>query len=197
MEAQMVNEAIFSVAGFVATKPYFSATKTGLPTLTMRLAWTPRRIDRATGEWTDEPTCFVSVRCFGKTAENCRFSLDKGDPVVVTGTLKMHDYQAKDGTQRTNVDITAASIGHDLSRGVTAFRRLRPKDESSSEDHQAEAGADGSEPAEGAVPGSTSAAAEAAEDELVDIRPADDDPESVAEIEEAMQPADEPVAASF
>jgi single-strand DNA-binding protein len=133
----MSNEATFSVAGYVATRPEYRHTKTGVPTLTMRLAWTPRRLDRATNQWADEPSCFVSVQCFRRVAENARFSLDKGDPVVVSGTLRIRDYDAKDGSRRTNVDIIAASIGHDLSRGVTAFRRLRPPSERDAEDQLA------------------------------------------------------------
>ena len=123
----MPNEAQFTVAGYVATKPFLSETKTGVSTLSMRVGWTPRRIDRVTGEWTDGPTCFVSVKCFGRTAQNAKASLDKGDPVVVTGTLRMHDYQSKEGTLRTSVDITATSLGHDLSRGITNYIRVRPK----------------------------------------------------------------------
>lgn len=129
----MSNEANFSVAGYVATQPAYRLTKTGVPTLTMRLAWTPRRYDRANDQWADEPSCFVSVQCYRRVAENARFSLYKGDPVVVSGTLRIRDYDAKDGSRRTNVDITAATIGHDLTRGVTAFRRLRPPTERESD----------------------------------------------------------------
>ncbi len=135
----MPNEAQFTVAGYVATKPFLSETKTGLSTLSMRVGWTPRRIDRVTGEWTDGPTCFVSVKCFGRTAQNAKASLDKGDPVVVTGTLRMHDYQSKEGPLRTSVDITATALGHDLSRGITNYIRVRPKTD------RADGGQDGPE----------------------------------------------------
>ena len=188
----MPNEANFTVAGFIATKPFYSATKTGVPTLTMRLAWTPRRIDRATGEWTDEPTCFVSVKCFGKTAENGRFSLDKGDPVLVTGTLRMHDYEAKDGSRRTNVDITAVSIGHDLSRGVTAFRRLRPPNERAAEDQLADSTPDEAMPADGGLPDS-----ETADMELAEMAEAGGQVEPLEGVEEMMEAAGEPVGAPF
>ena len=60
------------MAGYVATQPYLSETKTGLSTLSMRVGWTPRRIDRVTGEWADGPSCFVSVKCFGRTAQNAK-----------------------------------------------------------------------------------------------------------------------------
>jgi single-strand DNA-binding protein len=143
----MPNEAQFTVTGYVATKPFLSETRTGLPTLSMRVGWTPRRIDRVTGEWTDGPTCFVSVKCFGRMAQNAKASLDKGDPVLVTGTLRMHDYQSKEGVLRTSVDITASALGHDLSRGITNYMRVRPKaeraDEESQDGHDGAAGEPG------------------------------------------------------
>jgi|SRR5580658_2737314 len=122
----MANESTLTVAGYIATEPTPGLTPSGVPTLSMRLAWTPRRFDRATGLWADLPSSFATVQCFKKLAENGRMSLHKGEPVVVSGSLRIREYEAKDGTRRTAVDVTANSIGHDLSRGVAAFSRLRP-----------------------------------------------------------------------
>jgi single-strand DNA-binding protein len=121
----MANESNFSVAGYVATEPFRGATPSGVATLSMRLAWTPRRLDRDTGLWIDEPSSFANVKCFRRLAENAQLSLRKGDPVVVRGSLRIREYEAKDGSKRTAVDVIASSIGHDLSRGVASFRRLR------------------------------------------------------------------------
>lgn len=127
----MANESTFTVAGYIATEPTPGLTPSGVPTLSMRLAWTPRRFDRGTGLWADQPSSFATVKCFRKLAENGRMSLHKGEPVVISGTLRIREYDAKDGSRRTAVDVTASSIGHDLSRGVAAFRRLRPPAEHS------------------------------------------------------------------
>jgi single-strand DNA-binding protein len=120
----MVNESNFCVAGYVATVPVPGLTLSGVPTLQMRVAWTPRKRDRGTGNWADEPACFATVKCYRKLAENAFMSVHKGEPVLVTGSLRIRDYDAKDGSRRTSVDVTATSIGHDLSRGVASFRRL-------------------------------------------------------------------------
>lgn len=191
----MPNEAQFTVAGFVATPPNFSATKSGLPTMTMRVAWTPRRVDRTTGEWSDEPTCFVSVKCYGRMAENCKISLEKGDPVVVTGTLRMHDYQSREGIPRTSVDITATAIGHDLGRGTCVVnRRWRNGQRAAGESQAAEA--------EGpAAPADDQAPADAGE--LAEPGDLDDTGEPKTEEELAGEPAGmaeqarEPVGAPF
>jgi single-strand DNA-binding protein len=132
----MTNEAIVTVTGYIATEPDYAQDKGGSPMLRMRLAWTPRRFDRVTSQWQDQPTCFVWVKCWRRIAENANFCLNKGDPIVVSGTLTVSEYPAKDGTRRTSVDITATSIGHDLSRGISAFRRQRQSDERTAQDAQ-------------------------------------------------------------
>jgi single-strand DNA-binding protein len=139
----MTNEAIVSVAGYIATDPLPSTSKTGTPMLKMRLAWTPRRLDRETNQWVDQPTCFAWVKCWRRLAENVNFSMNKGDPIVVSGTLTISEYVSKEGARRTSVEITATAIGHDLSRGITAFRRQRPGSERTAEDPQS--GSDGAE----------------------------------------------------
>ncbi len=120
----MVNESNFCVAGYVATVPVPGQTLSGVPTLQMRVAWTPRKRDQGTGDWANEPACFATVKCYRKLAENAFMSVHKGEPVLVTGSLRIRDYDAKDGSRRTSVDVTATSIGHDLTRGVASFRRL-------------------------------------------------------------------------
>jgi single-strand DNA-binding protein len=123
----MMNEAHISLSGFVATQPYLNETRTGVPSLSMRVAWTPRKLDRATGEWVDADTSFLTVQCYRKLAENAGTCLRKGDPVVVRGRMTIRDFEDKVGRQRTRVEVDAASIGHDLSRGVAQFQRLRPQ----------------------------------------------------------------------
>ena len=119
----MINEASFSVNGYVATQPKYGMTRAGDKTLYMRVGWTPRRLDRTTGEWADQPTSFVSVTCYRKVAENAGFSLRRGDAVVLKGTLRVREYGDGDGPKRNSVEVTADSIGHDLTRGVSFFRR--------------------------------------------------------------------------
>jgi single-stranded DNA-binding protein len=121
----MVNESNFSVTGYIATDPVLSQTQAGVPTLSMRLGWTPRKLNRSTGEWADQASSFATVKCYRSLAQNGRLSLHKGDPVVVSGALNIREYADKDGNRRTAVDVTATAIGHDLSRGIAEFSRLR------------------------------------------------------------------------
>lgn len=121
-----MNEAHVSLTGFVATEPRTRTVSEGVQNLSMRVAWTPRWLDRATGEWTDGGTSYATVTCWRKLADNAAVCLRKGDPVVVKGRLSVRSYVDKQGVQRVTVDVDATSVGHDLSRGVAMFRRTRP-----------------------------------------------------------------------
>jgi len=143
----MANEAHFSVVGFVATLPKSGVTKAGTPTLSMRVGWTPRILDRNTGEWADQPSSFITVQCYRKVAEHGYICLRRGDPVVVRGTLRVREYVDQNGVRRSSVEVHADSIGHDLSRGITMFRKTQAQVEQSAFEHeQAMAAAEGRNP---------------------------------------------------
>jgi single-strand DNA-binding protein len=123
----MINEAHISLSGYVATQPALRWTRTGVPALNMRVAWTPRRMDRVTGEWIDAATNFLTVIAYRKLAENAATCLRKGDPVVIRGRVTTRDFEDKNGHQRTALEVDAISFGHDLTKGVSTFQRVRPQ----------------------------------------------------------------------
>jgi single-strand DNA-binding protein len=121
----MVNEAQLSLTGYVASDPRSRETRNGVPQVSMRVAWTPRWIDRASGEWSDGNTSFVTVLCWRRLAVNVATCIRRGDPVLIKGRLSIRPYEDKDGNARLAVEVDASSIGHDLSRGVAHFQRTR------------------------------------------------------------------------
>jgi single-strand DNA-binding protein len=123
----MINEAHISLSGYVATQPALKWTRTGVPALNMRVAWTPRRMDRVTGEWIDMSTNFLTVYAYRKLAENAATCLRKGDPVVLRGRVSTRDFEDKNGHPRTALEVDAISFGHDMTRGVSTFQRVRPQ----------------------------------------------------------------------
>jgi single-strand DNA-binding protein len=123
----MINEAHISLSGYVATQPALRWTRTGVPALNMRVAWTPRRLDRVTGEWIDADTNFLTVLAYRKLAENAATCLRKGDPVVIRGRVTTRDFEDKNGHPRTALEVDAISFGHDLTKGVSTFQRVRPQ----------------------------------------------------------------------
>jgi single-strand DNA-binding protein len=134
----LFNEAQVSLIGYVATQPRWRLRGEPNQNLTMRVAWTTRRLDKATGEWADGHTSYVSVYCWRKVAENVATCVRKGDPVLVRGRLTVREYTDKDGVPRTAVEIDASTMGHDLGRGVARFQRTRPATGLTADEHAAE-----------------------------------------------------------
>lgn len=147
----MIHDALVNLAGYVATEPKFRKFAGDISSTKLRVAYTARRRDKETGEWTDGLTSFVNVQCWRTLADNVHMSVHKGEPVLVMGRLQIRRFEDAEGAQRTAVEIEATSIGHDLTRGVAQFSRTRwPSAAVAAETAAAEGGA---EPAEGAEPG--------------------------------------------
>lgn len=110
-----------TIVGRVATDPTQSQTAGGVPVTNFRLASSHRRFDQATQEWTESATNWFSVAAFRTLGEHVKASLRTGDSVIVTGRLKIRDWESN-GRHGTSVDIEADAIGHDLRWGTTAYR---------------------------------------------------------------------------
>ena len=98
------------------------------PVAEFRLGVTPRWFDSKRSEWVDAPTQRYTVKAWRHLADNCRDSLRRADPVVVHGRLSQSTW-FKDGVERTSLEVTAVSVGHDLSLGTSQFRRALPRRE--------------------------------------------------------------------
>jgi single-strand DNA-binding protein len=112
-----------TVVGNVVTDPKLTMTKDKQPFTTFRIASTPRRFDRGTGEWRDGDTNFLSVICWRGLAENTATCVKKGQAVIVVGRLLIRQFETKDGEKRQTTEIDAAAIGPDLGRVVAIIRR--------------------------------------------------------------------------
>jgi single-strand DNA-binding protein len=117
-----VNETPVTIVGNAATDVRYSTTGAGVPLASFRLASTERRFDRQQGVWVDGETSFVTVWAWRWMAENVVSSVSKGDPLVVTGRMRVRDRE-QDGRRIVTVDVDAWALGHDLARGTSAFRR--------------------------------------------------------------------------
>lgn len=88
-----------------------------------RIACTPRRFQRKSGEWADGETQWYSVSAWRQLGEHCSRSLRRGDPVLVQGRLSQRSYINKNNVEVTALEVEALLVGHDLSKGVSAFTR--------------------------------------------------------------------------
>ncbi|MFZ3570487.1 single-stranded DNA-binding protein [Streptomyces sp. BH097] len=119
----MSSETMVTVVGNVATTPVFRELPTG-PVARFRLAAHTRRFDRVQNTWVDGHTNFFTVWAWRALGTNVQSSLSLGEPVMVQGKLKVRD-EERGGQHWTSADIEAVAIGHDLSRGTSAFRRAQ------------------------------------------------------------------------
>jgi single-strand DNA-binding protein len=122
----MLNEPMMTVVGNVAQELRHVTTEQGVPITTFRMASTRRQYDRAVGRWVDGETTFFNVTCWRHMAENVWASVSKGDPVVVIGRLRVRSWE-REGYRGNAVEVDAYTVGHDLNRGTSAFRRSQPR----------------------------------------------------------------------
>ena len=104
--------AEITVKGNLGSDPelkFVQGSKGDLALATFSLAYTPR--SKQGNEWVDGETLWFRVTQFGEKAETLIDALRKGDTVVVVGSLKQSTFKAKDGTDKTSLEINASDIG--------------------------------------------------------------------------------------
>jgi single-strand DNA-binding protein len=111
-----------TVSGLVATEPRHLVTQEGLAITSFRLASMHRRFDQARNEWRDDGTNWYSVSAFRTLAKNAATSIEKGHRVIVSGRLKIREWDTGERSG-VSVDVEADAIGHDLLWGSTTFER--------------------------------------------------------------------------
>lgn len=117
-----MTESMITLQGFVGAEPVVR-TAGGHTVANFRVACTPRRLNRATGEWADAPTQWYTVNAWRRLGDNVARSLRKGDAVVVHGRLSARSYVNKDGLEVNTFEVEASVVGHDLNRGLTQLIR--------------------------------------------------------------------------
>jgi single stranded DNA-binding protein len=118
-----VNATEITVIGNVVNSPSRNRTQNGSVT-NFRVAATERRFDSATADWIDGHTFFVDVECWGELGGNVSHSISKGDPVVVVGSIRTHEWESDQG-RRSRPQIKAEAVAPNLARGTAEFRRSR------------------------------------------------------------------------
>jgi single-strand DNA-binding protein len=134
----MSSDNILTFHGNVGT-PVDLREGATVPWVLFRVASTPSTWDQASRSWRDLPTTWMSVKAFRQLAQNAADSLSVGDPVVVIGRLRTETWTSKDGELRESTVLDATLVAHDLTRGVTRFRKVDRQQQAASVDGTAEA----------------------------------------------------------
>lgn len=111
-----------TAAGIIATTPRHIQTEEGLDITSFRLASNRRRYDDELQQWVDVDTNWYTVVAFRALAANAEKSLKKGDRVVVSGRVRIRDWEHDSGSG-TSVEVEADALGHDLLWGTTTYSR--------------------------------------------------------------------------
>lgn len=91
-------------------EPALKFTPQGKPVLEFSLAENHSK-KNAQGGWDEDGTTWRRVTVWDKKAEVLGEVLRKGDRVIVTGSERLREYTAKDGTQGRSLEVTARDVG--------------------------------------------------------------------------------------
>lgn len=121
-----MNDNQFSLAGNIVRTPVLKRVGDAKSVTSFRVASTPRRFDPSVNEWRSMEPVFLTVNCWHKLAERVVHCFQTGDPVVVSGRLRMRTYEVE-GERRTVYEVDAQHVSPDLNRvAVDLVRVSRP-----------------------------------------------------------------------
>ena len=113
------GDTVITIVGNLVDDPELRFTPSGAAVAKFRIASTPRFMDKATNEWKDGESLFLSCNVWRQAAENVAESLQRGMRVIVQGRLKQRSYETKEGEKRTVYEIEVDEVGPSL-RSATA-----------------------------------------------------------------------------
>jgi single-strand DNA-binding protein len=140
-----------TIIGNLVDDPELRYAPSGEPVAKFRVASTPRIYDKASGEWKDGDSLFLTCNVWRQAAENAAESLQRGMRVIVSGRLRQRSYETREGEKRTVYEVEADEVGPSLrnaSAKVTRASRSKPSQQQGkpAEDPWASAGGSGDEP---------------------------------------------------
>lgn len=120
-----MNNDTVTIRGNVGNDPVTNTTPGGATVVNFRVGSSTGYWDRRTDNWVETGTNWYAVSAFRQLAEHTKASVRRGDAVIVTGTLKLREWESN-GRKGLSADLVADAVGHDLNRGTSAFVR-RPR----------------------------------------------------------------------
>lgn len=115
----MAGEIQLTVVGNLTADPETKFTANGHAVTNFTVASTSRLYDRATGEWRDGEVVFLRCSAWRGLGENIAASLTKGVRVIVTGALRVRNFDREDGSKGTSVELVVDEIGPSLKYAVS------------------------------------------------------------------------------
>ncbi len=117
------GDTSITIVGNLVADPEIRYTPTGQAVATFRVASTPRFLDKATNEWKDGDSLFLSCNVWRQAAENVAESLQRGMRVIVQGRLRQRSYETKEGEKRTVYEVEVDEVGPSLRNASAKVTR--------------------------------------------------------------------------
>ena len=119
-----MNDVQITICGNTTAPAEIRFTSSGAPVASFTVAHTPRTFDRATNEWKDGETMFLTCSAWRQLAENVAETLSaKGMRVIVQGRLQQRSYDDREGNKRTSYEVAVDDVGPSLLRATAVVTR--------------------------------------------------------------------------
>lgn len=118
--------------GTLVGDPELRFTPAGIPVTKYRIACNERIYDKHTGQWRDGTTTYLTGSVWRELGETVAAELHKGDHILVTGSLRMREWE-QDGTRRVEYEIDTAAIAASV-RAPKANRSVVPTGDTTDND---------------------------------------------------------------
>jgi single-strand DNA-binding protein len=122
------GDIAITVVGNLTGDPELRFTPSGQAVANFTVASTSRMLDKATNEWKDGDTTFIRCSVWRQYAENVAESLTKGTRVIVTGRLKVRQYETREGGKGTSVECDVDEVGPALRYATAKVNRVARSD---------------------------------------------------------------------
>ena len=119
------GDTTITVIGNLTDDPELRFTPSGAAVAKFRVASTPRFLDKATNEWKDGESLFLSCTVWRQAAENVAESLQRGTRVIVSGRLKQRSYETREGEKRTVIELEVDEIGPSLRSATAKVQKMQ------------------------------------------------------------------------
>ena len=122
----MSTKVPITIEGNLTAAPDYAETENGVKYAKFTVAVTDRKLQD--DKWVDAGVQYHRTTVFGRTAENVRDSLNKGDAVLVTGNLEFRHWVDQESQEsRTGTEIVADAVGPSLRYNAARLDRHAPK----------------------------------------------------------------------
>lgn len=120
-----MNDTTLTMSGNLVADPELRFTPSGVAVANFTVASTPRRFDKAKGEYVDGEALFIRCTVWRDQAEHVAESVRKGSRVMVSGRLESRSWEDREtGDKRYAIELQADEVAVSLKFGQAKFAKI-------------------------------------------------------------------------